>query len=47
MCMANVLPKDKQIAVIGALAEGSSIRLTDAVRAAILQDYTNATAEEA
>jgi hypothetical protein len=24
--MANVLPKDKQIAVIGALAEGSSIR---------------------
>lgn len=26
MYMANVLPKDKQIAVIGALAEGSSIR---------------------
>ncbi len=26
MHMANVLPKDKQIAVIGALAEGSSIR---------------------
>lgn len=26
MCMANVLPKDKQIAIIGALAEGSSIR---------------------
>jgi hypothetical protein len=24
--MANVLPKDKQIAIIGALAEGSSIR---------------------
>jgi uncharacterized protein YerC len=26
MCMANVLSTDKQIAVIGALAEGSSIR---------------------
>jgi hypothetical protein len=26
LCMANVLSKDKQIAIIGALAEGSSIR---------------------
>jgi IS1 family transposase len=26
MCMANVLPREKQIAVIAALAEGSSIR---------------------
>lgn len=26
MSMANVLPRDKQIAIIGALAEGSSIR---------------------
>jgi len=45
--MANVLSADKQIAVIGALAEGSSIRsieritgvLHHAVKAAIIQEF--------
>jgi hypothetical protein len=47
--MANVLNTDKKIAVIGALAEGSSIRSIEritAVRAAITQEFrSNANAE--
>jgi len=46
--MANVLSADKQIAVIGALAEGSSIRSIEritgvhhAVKAAIIQEFRN------
>lgn len=31
LCMGNVLPKDKQIAVISMLAEGSSIRAIERI----------------
>ena len=31
LCMANILPKDKQIAVISMLAEGSSIRAVERI----------------
>lgn len=31
MCMANILPKDKQIAVVSMLAEGSSIRAIERI----------------
>ncbi len=46
--MANILSVDKQIAVIGALAEGSITSARDAVRAAIVQEFrARESAEEA